>query len=259
MMPPERRRARARSALLFDLDDTVLSHGVLTREAYEALWSTARSRPSARRRDRAAERLGRGHRAPVADRRRGDGERRRARRPRRQGRRRCFDGDAGRGRRAPRAARRARSRPSRRRCPTSTLADDVHARRSDVTWDIGERERLDAERRVERARARSSSRRRADHALDGAPPRDLRARRQGERRDPLRPRTLRRRRRRSARSLGVRRRQRQRRRVLRGVPHTFGVANVRAYVASSASAALGRAPSAARASRRSRGDPRVAR
>jgi len=31
--------ARALHGLLFDLDDTVLSHGVLTREAYEALWS----------------------------------------------------------------------------------------------------------------------------------------------------------------------------------------------------------------------------
>jgi hypothetical protein len=37
MLPPA--DARGLVGLLFDLDDTVLSHGVLTREAYEAIWS----------------------------------------------------------------------------------------------------------------------------------------------------------------------------------------------------------------------------
>ena len=36
-MPLE--EARRVDVLLFDLDDTLLSHGILTREAYEALWS----------------------------------------------------------------------------------------------------------------------------------------------------------------------------------------------------------------------------
>ena len=33
-----REEARALRGLLFDLDDTLLSHGVLTRAAYDALW-----------------------------------------------------------------------------------------------------------------------------------------------------------------------------------------------------------------------------
>jgi len=37
MMPPG--DARGLVGVLFDLDDTVLSHGVLTREAYDAIWS----------------------------------------------------------------------------------------------------------------------------------------------------------------------------------------------------------------------------
>jgi HAD superfamily hydrolase (TIGR01484 family) len=127
--------------MLFDLDDTVLSHGLLTRAAYDALWAlrdaglklvAVTGRPSgwgavlARQwpvdgcvtengavfvvRDRAG--------VEVVDS--------------------CPD--------AERAARRARLErlveEVRVAVPESTLTDDVTARRSDVTWDVGERERL---------------------------------------------------------------------------------------------------------------------
>jgi HAD superfamily hydrolase (TIGR01484 family) len=141
MMPPD--DARGLVGVLFDLDDTVLSHGVLTREAYDAIWSmheaglrlvAVTGRPSgwgeviARQWpiDGAVTENGAVH--VVRD---GKGVSL------------SFDGDA-----AAVAERRARLeeivRGVAKALPSVKLADDVHARRSDVTWDIGERERVDS-------------------------------------------------------------------------------------------------------------------
>jgi len=141
MMPPE--DARGLVGLLFDLDDTVLSHGVLTREAYEAIWSlheaglrlvAVTGRPSgwgeviARQWpiDGAVTENGAVH--VVRD---GKGVSL------------SFDGSA-----TEVAERRAKLeelvRVVAKAMPGVKLTDDVHARRTDVTWDIGERERLDA-------------------------------------------------------------------------------------------------------------------
>jgi HAD superfamily hydrolase (TIGR01484 family) len=140
-MPAE--RARNIVGLLFDLDDTVLTHGVLTREAYDAIWSlheaglrlvAVTGRPSgwgeviARQWpiDGAVTENGAVH---VV--REGSGVAL------------SFDGDA-----LAVADRRARLdalvRTVKDLMPHVKLADDVHARRSDVAWDIAERERLDA-------------------------------------------------------------------------------------------------------------------
>jgi HAD superfamily hydrolase (TIGR01484 family) len=140
MMPPA--DARGLVGVLFDLDDTVLSHGVLTREAYEALWAmheaglrlvAVTGRPSgwgeviARQWpiDGAVTENGAVH--VVRD---GKGVAV------------TFEGDAG-----AVAERRARLddlvRVVAKAMPNLKLSDDVHARRSDVTWDIGERERVD--------------------------------------------------------------------------------------------------------------------
>ena len=140
MMPPA--DARGLVGVLFDLDDTVLSHGVLTREAYEALWSmhearlrlvAVTGRPSgwgeviARQWpiDGAVTENGAVH--VVRD---GKGVAV------------TFDGDA-----SAVAERRARLdqlvRVVAKAMPNLKLSDDVHARRSDVTWDIGERERVE--------------------------------------------------------------------------------------------------------------------
>lgn len=141
MMPPE--DARGLVGLLFDLDDTVLSHGVLTLEAYQAIWSlheaglrlvAVTGRPSgwgevvARQWpiDGAVTENGAVH--VVRD---GKGVTLQ------------FDGDE-----AQVAARRARLdalvAKVERELPVVKLADDNHARRSDVAFDIAERERLDS-------------------------------------------------------------------------------------------------------------------
>jgi HAD superfamily hydrolase (TIGR01484 family) len=129
---------RAVSGLFFDLDDTLLSHGVLTREAYDALWDlheagvhlvAVTGRPSgwaevfvrqwpidgAVTENGAAHvvREGKGVRVEIAP-----------------------DAGGTRDRLASLVAAAASAVPSAR------LADDVHARRTDVTWDIGEREEL---------------------------------------------------------------------------------------------------------------------
>src|SRR5579859_4259490 len=134
----DEKTARPLTGLLFDLDDTLLSHGVLTREAYDALWDlhegglrlvAVTGRPSgwgeviARQWpiDGAVTENGAVH---VL----------------RQGRslalrERCNE--------AERRARRVRLAQVVERVaeavPEVRLADDVGARRSDVTWDVGER------------------------------------------------------------------------------------------------------------------------
>ncbi|MDB4942457.1 MAG: haloacid dehalogenase-like hydrolase [Labilithrix sp.] len=128
------------TGLLFDLDDTVLTHGVLTREAYEALWSmheaglalvAVTGRPSgwgevvarqwpidgAVTENGAVHVVREGMRVRVI----ADGTDREV------------------------AARRARLEALvtevSARLPDVKLADDNLARRSDVTWDIGENDR----------------------------------------------------------------------------------------------------------------------
>ena len=140
-----RAEAAGLAGLLFDLDDTLLSHGVLTREAYGALWDmheaglrlvAVTGRPSgwgevvlrqwpidgAVTENGAAHvvREGRG----VAVHLEGEPEARRDRRAR-------LD---------------ALVAAAAREVPEAALADDVHARRSDVAWDIGERVKLAGDR-----------------------------------------------------------------------------------------------------------------
>lgn len=149
MLPPE--RARGIVGLLFDLDDTVLSHGVLTREAYDAIWAlheaglrlvAVTGRPSgwgeviARQWpiDGAVTENGAVHVVREG-----------------KGVSLIFDGDP-----AQVAERRSRLddlvRTVAKAMPQVKLADDVHARRADVAWDIAERERLDAPAVAELAR-----------------------------------------------------------------------------------------------------------
>jgi HAD superfamily hydrolase (TIGR01484 family) len=138
----DRDAARRITGLFFDLDDTLLTHGVLTRAAFGALWDlheaglrlvAVTGRPSGWAEvfvrqwpiDGAVTENGpvfvvrEGHGVHVI----ADG----------------LDDEV--------AARRARLdelvRDVRRAMPTIALADDVHARRSDVAWDIGERVKLD--------------------------------------------------------------------------------------------------------------------
>ncbi len=135
--------AKRLDGVLFDLDDTLLSHGVLEREAYAALWDlrdaglelvAVTGRPSGW-----GEVLARqwpiggvvAENGAVFVVREGKGVTR------------IFDGgeDAARARRAkldPLVAEVARAVPQAR------LTDDVAARATDVTWDIGERVTLDA-------------------------------------------------------------------------------------------------------------------
>ena len=138
-LPPE--NAKNLVGLLFDLDDTVLSHGVLTLEAYDAIWSmhdagirlvAVTGRPSGWGEvlvrqwpiDGAVTENGAVH--VVRD---------------DKGVSVVFDGDE-----ASVTARRARLeslvQTVARELPSVRLADDNHARRSDVTWDIGERDRV---------------------------------------------------------------------------------------------------------------------
>jgi hypothetical protein len=137
--------ARALRGLLFDLDDTLLTHGRLTRDAYAALWElhdarftlvAVTGRPSGWGEvlvrqwpiDGAVTENGAVH--VVSD---GPGI---------AVRERCDE--------AERRARRIRLAELVERVrevvPEARLADDVAARRSDVTWDIGERVRLPDDR-----------------------------------------------------------------------------------------------------------------
>ena len=134
--------ARGVTGLLFDLDDTALTHGLLTREAYDAIWSmheaglrlvAVTGRPSgwgeviARQWpiDGAVTENGAVHvlrdGKGISVRSEGSG--------------------------AEVAERRARLEhlvvTVAKAMPHVRLADDNHARRSDVTWDIGENERLE--------------------------------------------------------------------------------------------------------------------
>jgi HAD superfamily hydrolase (TIGR01484 family) len=137
--------ARALRGVLFDLDDTLLTHGELTRAAYDALWDlrdagmrlvAVTGRPSGWGEVIARQwpidgavtengavhivREGRG----VARRERCDETERRARRIR-----------------LAQLVERVRAA-----VPEARLADDVDARRSDITWDIGERVHLPEDR-----------------------------------------------------------------------------------------------------------------
>jgi hypothetical protein len=144
-------RASAIKGLLFDLDDTVLTHGVLTRDAFDALWGlhgaglrlvAVTGRPSAWGEllvrqwpiDGAVTENGAVHVVRegrvVAVRERCTKEERRARRARLQ-------------ELVERVA---------EVVPEATLTDDVVGRRSDVTWDIGEHVCLSSES-VERIEA----------------------------------------------------------------------------------------------------------
>lgn len=141
----DRETARALRGVLFDLDDTLLSHGELTRAAYDALWDlrdaglrlvAVTGRPSGWGEVLARQwpidgavtengavhvvREGRG----VARRERCDEKERRSRRIR-----------------LAQLVERVREV-----VPEARLADDVDARRSDITWDIGERVRLPEDR-----------------------------------------------------------------------------------------------------------------
>ncbi len=152
--------ARALRGLLFDLDDTLLSHGVLTRAAYGALWDlkdaglklvAVTGRPSgwgevvARQWpiDGAVTENG-----AVAVFRQGSGVARDER---------CDEAE-----RRVRRMRLARLvEEARAIVPEARLTDDVDARRADVTWDVGERVKLPADRvallaaAITAARARS--------------------------------------------------------------------------------------------------------
>lgn len=137
--------ARALRGLLFDLDDTLLSHGVLTRGAYDALWDlkdaglrlvAVTGRPSgwgeviARQWpiDAAVTENG-----AVVVARESHGLARSER---------CDETE-----RRSRRIRLARLvEDVRAAVPEARLTDDVEARRSDVTWDIGERVKLPEDR-----------------------------------------------------------------------------------------------------------------
>jgi len=133
--------ARRLRGLLLDLDDTLLSHGVLTRRAYDALWDlrdaglalvAVTGRPSGwgevlvRQWPLAGAVTENGAISLVHD---GAGVARRDA---------CDD--------AERRARRVRLAQLvervREQVPEARLTDDVGARLSDVTWDVGERVRL---------------------------------------------------------------------------------------------------------------------
>jgi HAD superfamily hydrolase (TIGR01484 family) len=137
--------ARRLRGLLFDLDDTLLTHGLLTRLAYEALWSlhdaglklvAVTGRPSGWGEVLAREWPIEGcvtENGAVHLVREGTGVARRDA---------CDEGER-RSRRIRLAAIVARVREL---VPEARLSDDVEARRSDVTWDIGERMKLPEDR-----------------------------------------------------------------------------------------------------------------
>jgi len=131
--------------LLFDLDDTLLSHGVLTREAYDAIWSlheaglrlvAVTGRPAswgelvARQWPIDAAITENGAIALV-----------------REGRSLSrIDGCDATERRSRRARLASIVERAREIVPEARLADDVDGRISDVAWDIGERVKLPASR-----------------------------------------------------------------------------------------------------------------
>jgi HAD superfamily hydrolase (TIGR01484 family) len=137
--------ARRLRGVLFDLDDTLLSHGRLTRAAYDALWDlhdaglalvAVTGRPSGW-----GEVLAR--QWPVAGCVTENGAvhvvREGATVSRRDG---CSEEE-----RRSRRVRLARIvERVRSEVPDARLTDDVDARRSDVTWDVGERVRLPEDR-----------------------------------------------------------------------------------------------------------------
>jgi HAD superfamily hydrolase (TIGR01484 family) len=140
-----RDEARALRGLLFDLDDTFLTHGALTRAAYGALWDlkdaglrlvAVTGRPSGWGEvvvrqwpiDAAVTENG-----AVVVVREGRGIARREA---------CDETE----RRSRRIRLGRLVEDVRGIVPEARLSDDVDARRSDVTWDIGERVRLPAER-----------------------------------------------------------------------------------------------------------------
>jgi HAD superfamily hydrolase (TIGR01484 family) len=151
---------RGLRGVLFDLDDTLLTHGQLTREAYGALWDLH---------DRGF------HLVAVTGRPSGWGEvvvrhwpilgavtENGAVQVVREGRGVAKRESCSLAERAARKAALARLvEEVHALVPAAVLTDDVEARRSDVTWDIGERERLPEEsialvvRAIERAGARA--------------------------------------------------------------------------------------------------------
>lgn len=137
--------ARGLVGLLFDLDDTLLSHGRLTREAYDALWSlqdakirlvAVTGRPSGWGEvivrqwpiDAAVTENG----AIVLHR---EGNMVRA-----------LDGVSDDERRSRRVRLARIVEAARVAAPEVRLTDDVGARRADVTWDVGETVRVPADR-----------------------------------------------------------------------------------------------------------------
>ncbi|MGD0523533.1 MAG: hypothetical protein ABSE49_00240 [Polyangiaceae bacterium] len=137
--------ARGLRGLLFDLDDTFLSHGVLTRVAYDALWSlhdaklklvAVTGRPSGW-----GEVLAR--QWPVEGCVTENGAVHLVREGTGIARRDAVDEATRRGRRVRLARLVERVREV---VPEARLTDDVDARRSDVTWDIGERMKLPPDR-----------------------------------------------------------------------------------------------------------------
>ena len=156
-----REEARAIAGLLFDLDDTLLSHGTLTRAAYEALWDlkdagmrlvAVTGRPSGW-----GEVLAR--QWPVE----GIVTENGAVHVWREGRglarwEACDEGE----RRARRIRLAQLAQRVKELVPEARMADDVDARRSDVTWDIGEQMCLPEDRvalvtsEIARAGARST-------------------------------------------------------------------------------------------------------
>ena len=137
--------ARGLRGVLFDLDDTLLSHGVLSREAFSALWDlrdakvrlvAVTGRPSGW-----GEVIAR--QWPIDGAVTENGAVHIVREGRGVARREACDAAERRSRRV-RLAHLVES--VRALVPEARLADDVDARRSDITWDIGERVRLPAER-----------------------------------------------------------------------------------------------------------------
>jgi len=138
-------RARRLRGLLFDLDDTLLSHGLLTRAAYGALWDlkdaglhlvAVTGRPSGWGEVVARQ-------WPIDGVVTENGAVHVVREGAGVARRQACD-DAERRRRRIRLAQLVED--VRSIVPEARLTDDVDARLSDVTWDIGERQRLPAER-----------------------------------------------------------------------------------------------------------------
>jgi len=142
-LPPD--EARLLQGVLFDLDDTLLTHGTLTRLGYESLWNmhdaglklvAVTGRPSGWGEVLARQWPIEGcvtENGAVHLVREGSGVTR---------------GDAcGESERRSRRVRLARLvERVRELVPEARLTDDVDARRSDVTWDIGERMKLPDER-----------------------------------------------------------------------------------------------------------------